>query len=239
MLTLGTAGIDMSVATVNLTANIGLAMGASQTWNVATGTSLNLNGTVAMGTSAVTIVGNGTVNVAGGLWGAAATLNKTGLGVLTFSGTSSFTGAVTLGNQQNGGGTVVLDFSGVNAPQNSGLLSSSVAFPNLSGTTINIIGNANYAVAQTFSSLTLGYGLTTITNTQSGMGVTVNLGNVGGDRNHTNQGDVVPPYPGWDKHHVPGRKRRGEHQWQQLNGACGKTKREPGQCRRLHDLGLH
>src|SRR4051812_1196601 len=76
-LTLGSSGIDMSAATVNLTLNCAVAFGASQTWNITSGRTLLAAGPIS---------GSGTIT-------------KSGLGTLTLSGANTFSGAVTI----NGG----------------------------------------------------------------------------------------------------------------------------------------
>jgi autotransporter-associated beta strand protein len=63
-LTLRGLGIDLSAATKNLTLSAPLALGANQTWNVATGRTLVVNGAVS-GTGALTISGDGTVTLGG------------------------------------------------------------------------------------------------------------------------------------------------------------------------------
>ena len=73
-LTLGSAGIDMSTATQNLTLNCALVLGANQTWDI---------------TSGRTLLTAGVVSGTGGL-------TKNGLGTVTLSGTNTFTGGVTI-----------------------------------------------------------------------------------------------------------------------------------------------
>ena len=52
-------GVDMSAATVNLTLGAPLSLGASQTWNMASGRTITLNGVngMSMGTSVLTVNG--------------------------------------------------------------------------------------------------------------------------------------------------------------------------------------
>ncbi len=73
-LTLGGAGIDLSAATVNLTLNHPVALGANQTWNVGTGRTLAATGEVS----------------------GPRTLTKSGAGGLVLGGANTFTGDVTV-----------------------------------------------------------------------------------------------------------------------------------------------
>ena len=63
-LTLGTSGIDMSTATKNLTWYPAIAIGAAQTWNLASSRTLYLNGALS-GSAALTKSGAGTVYIGG------------------------------------------------------------------------------------------------------------------------------------------------------------------------------
>ncbi len=76
LLTLGAGGIDMSAASQNLVLNALLALAADQSWNVADGRALTLNGTLS---------------------GTGVNLNKIGLGDVTLSGANTFSGITTLG----------------------------------------------------------------------------------------------------------------------------------------------
>ena len=73
-LTLGSAGIDMSAATQNLTLGNAVTLGAAQAWNVGTGRTLTTTGAL----------------------GGSAALTKSGAGTLTLSGANNATGAVTV-----------------------------------------------------------------------------------------------------------------------------------------------
>jgi autotransporter-associated beta strand protein len=64
-LTLGGSGVDLSTATQDLTANCDLALGASQSWSVASGRSFTVGGGVS-GTASLTLPGSGTVTFNGG-----------------------------------------------------------------------------------------------------------------------------------------------------------------------------
>ncbi len=175
-LALAAGGIDMSAATRNLTLSTAIELTAGQTWSIGTGTSLIVNGTIAMGTSGLTINASGNVNINGGLLGAAASLIKVGSGILTLSSQNTYTGGTTLGSTSSTGGVLALDFSGVGAPAVN-ILSASSAL-NSSNAVVNVIGNANFSVSQTINGTTVAFGLTTITSTSSGSGVTVNLGTI-------------------------------------------------------------
>ncbi|MCE9616088.1 MAG: hypothetical protein K8T26_17590 [Lentisphaerae bacterium] len=110
-ITLGAGGIDLSAATRSFTNNAGLVVGADQVWNVATGLSLRIGGTLS-GTAAVTKSGGGTVwlngNAAGyggllTLNGGTLSANAAGLGgatghvAVTASSTLNPTATATLG----------------------------------------------------------------------------------------------------------------------------------------------
>lgn len=75
VLTVGSAGIDLSSATQNLTLNSAVVLGANQAWNVGTGFTLTDNGVTS---------------------GSGIALTKTGAGVLRFTGANTFTGGVTV-----------------------------------------------------------------------------------------------------------------------------------------------
>ena len=64
LLTIGGDGIDLSTSTQNLTLTSPLAMSAAQTWSVASGRILNVNGGTS-GTTALTISGTGKVSLGG------------------------------------------------------------------------------------------------------------------------------------------------------------------------------
>lgn len=63
-LTLGPGGIDLSTASTDLSVNCGLALASNQTWNLAAGRNLAINGIVS-GTYAITKQGAGTAVLAG------------------------------------------------------------------------------------------------------------------------------------------------------------------------------
>ena len=73
-LTLGSSGIDMLLATQNLSLNSAVVLGADQTWNTAAGTTLEANG-----------------GVTGGF-----KITKSGSGTLTLSSTNGYSGGTTL-----------------------------------------------------------------------------------------------------------------------------------------------
>jgi len=85
-LTLGASGIDMSLATNSLTLGCMVALGASQSWNVASGQTLTVQGTIS---------GSGN-------------LTKTGSGKLILSGKDSATGSIAVN-----GGDFALGASGL------------------------------------------------------------------------------------------------------------------------------
>ena len=73
-LTLGASGIDMAAATQGLNLNTPVALGAAQTWNIASGQTLTAKGTLSGGGS----------------------LTKSGSGTLTLYGTNTYNGGTTI-----------------------------------------------------------------------------------------------------------------------------------------------
>jgi autotransporter-associated beta strand protein len=93
-----TAGSAISVtssANANNTINAGLALGAAQTWNVASGKTLAVNGKVYNRGNLLTIGGDGDATISGEIIGAGG-LTKTSTGILTVSGNNTFTGTTTI-----------------------------------------------------------------------------------------------------------------------------------------------
>ena len=189
-LALGGGGIDLSAATANLTLNAGLTLTTNQTWNVAAARTLTVGGTVA-GAASLTVSGNGNTAITGALQCGTMTLSKFGLGTLTLSTQNTYTGITTVGNQANSAGTLLLDFSGPNAPA-SQIVSASTTFT-VSNAAIEVQGNANFAVAQTLFGMTAVWGLTTVSVPAPGLGVTVNLGTP--TKQNYNQGASVRILP--------------------------------------------
>jgi fibronectin-binding autotransporter adhesin len=99
-LTLGTAGIDMSLASQNLTLANALALGAAQTWNVSVGQSLTVSGSMS-GTGGIAKSGPGTLLLGGG--------NASYSGAVAIhDGAVELTGAAALGT----GNTITIGASG-------------------------------------------------------------------------------------------------------------------------------
>ena len=93
-----TAGSAISVtssANANNTINAGLALGAAQTWNVASGKTLAVNGKVYNRGNLLTIGGAGDATIAGEIIGAGG-LTKIDGGILTISGSNTYTGTTTV-----------------------------------------------------------------------------------------------------------------------------------------------
>ena len=98
-LTLGSGGIDMSSAAVDLTLGTPIALGASQTWNANSGRTLTASGIIS---------------------GSSMGLTKAGLGTLTLKGANTYSGTTTIF-----GGTLVADTASAATILNS---SSPLAF---------------------------------------------------------------------------------------------------------------
>jgi autotransporter-associated beta strand protein len=64
-LTLGSSGIDMTSAGVNLTINTNLVLGASQSWNVTSGRTLAVQTGTVSGSGALELAGSGTIVMSG------------------------------------------------------------------------------------------------------------------------------------------------------------------------------
>ena len=117
-LTLGGAGVDLSTATQDLTANCDLALGASQTWAVVSGRNFTVGGGVS-GTALLTLPGPGTA---------------------TFNGGSFFLGTATAGNNAlalNGGTLVMaggtLNLAGNNRNDDASHIQGSATFKQTGG----------------------------------------------------------------------------------------------------------
>jgi hypothetical protein len=134
--TLGSGGIDMSAGTENLTIAAPILMASSQTWNVANGLTLTINGNVGDG-------------------GMGYGLTKAGAGTAILEGSDTFGGPITVS-----GGQLQLGTGGSNWPGFSGTASiSSGATLNFdtiaSGTTSSISGAGKLQVSGTAGVLTV------------------------------------------------------------------------------------
>lgn len=158
-LRLGSGGIDMSAATVNLTLNHPVIIGENQSWNVGTGRTLTVNGPIS------------------GSWD----LTKTGTGSLILSAANTYTGttdidqgtvAFTTDNSLDGG----LTFGATNGSTNTGTLdltSANATFGNLVVQT-NTAGN---------NTITIGSGKT-LTLTSSNVNNVISVGSPGSAKLH-------------------------------------------------------
>jgi fibronectin-binding autotransporter adhesin len=128
-------------------------------------------GTVALGSATITLnpATGVSTNYAGGITGSGG-LTKTGAGTQTLTGASTYTGATTIG-----GGTLALNFAAASAPTSDIIGGASTL--SMGGGTLNVIGGAGEANAQTFNGFNVTAGNNIITAT-SGVGgsMTVNLG---------------------------------------------------------------
>lgn len=152
-LTLGAGGLDLSAATADLTVTAPLVLDAAQSWNVASGRTLGVSGTVT-GSGNLTVLGDGTVSL-----GASAILpNGAAAGSLTVDGTldlndtsqsvNGLTGTGVIDNSGSGDSTltvgnnnVAVTFSGVLLNTGSGTL----ALQKAGSGAITLTGPSNYA----------------------------------------------------------------------------------------------
>jgi fibronectin-binding autotransporter adhesin len=169
-LTLGTAGIDMTQATNNLTINPNVALGASQTWAVSNGRTLTVTGVVS---------GDATK-----------TLTKNDLGTLTLSGTNTYAGrtilnnGILMANNDSALGSGLLIMAG-------GTLSNSVSVTLTNS--INLSSDGLFGVASTRTNTLSGVITNTGGLTKTGAGV-LNLSgtnNTFGGQVQINEGTVL------------------------------------------------
>lgn len=144
-LTLGTAGLDLSLSTNNLTINnpINVALNGNQTWNFFNGRTVTVNGNI-----------SGTGN-----------LIKEGNGALTLNGTNIFNGQLVIG-----GGLVNLNFSSSTAPTNNILNPAQPLVFDDNGGAIAINGKAGTTNSQAFNGVQLITGLGLISSVPGGSG---------------------------------------------------------------------
>ena len=95
----GYGSVDMSGATQDLTINNGITIGYAELWNVNSGRTLNLNGTVLNSSYDFAIGGSGNSIISGVYSGVAGNIAENGPGSLTLSGANTFGGTTIL----NGG----------------------------------------------------------------------------------------------------------------------------------------
>jgi fibronectin-binding autotransporter adhesin len=163
-LTVTAGGITANESVV---VNSPLTIGAPQTWNVAAGKVLTINGNVHTVISDLTLTGPGETIVVGAIddggvinsYGATGGgLILQGPGTLTLGGPNSFTGTT-----QINGGTLVLDFTHSGAPDSNilfhGITPTETYF---GGGTLLLHGKAATANSQTFGNLTFNTGASAI-----------------------------------------------------------------------------
>ena len=138
-LTLGAAGIDLSLSTnYNLTlTNNALSLYGNQTWNLFNGRTVTMNASI-----------GGTGN-----------LLKLGNGTLTLTGTNTFIGALI-----GGGGLVNLNFSAAMAPTNNILNPAQPLVFDFNGATVAINGKPGTTNTQTFNGIQLKSGVGVISS---------------------------------------------------------------------------
>ncbi len=197
-LTLGTGGLTNN-SNAQMTVSTKVALGTSQTWaNNSTATPLNVSGVVSgVAASALTITGNGVVNLSGANTYAGSTSVFTG--TLTVSDTNGAllnTSGITLG----AGTTLNLD-SAV-AGNNNNRIGDTIGIVS-NGGFINLLGNSAANTSETIGTLTTGSGATYVTVTPGGaQTATLTLGsaaipsivhNIGGTVTFSPTGTIMAP----------------------------------------------
>jgi autotransporter-associated beta strand protein len=143
ILTIGANGIDLSLATQNLTITAPVVLGAAQSWSVASGRTLSVNGGVSGGFS-LTITGTGKVSLGGAV-------TYTGSTTIDFGSTLFMGASNVLPNGASAGGLVVngtLDLNGT-AQAINGLSGTGIVDNTGGGSATLTVGNND--VASTFS----------------------------------------------------------------------------------------
>jgi autotransporter-associated beta strand repeat/autotransporter-associated beta strand repeat len=185
----GYGAVDMGAATQDLTINTGLTIGYAESWNVNTGRTLMLNGTVLNSSYDFTIGGSGNTIISG-VYSGAGNIAETGSGNLTLSGANTFGGTTTLNS-----GTL-----NINNPSALGTGPFSInggSIDNTSGSPVTLVNNNTQAWDSDFSfigtnALNLGTGAVTInanrTITVNGNSLTVGGAISGGSYGLTKMG---------------------------------------------------
>jgi fibronectin-binding autotransporter adhesin len=109
-LTMGSAGIDMSLASQNLTLSNALALGAAQTWNVSVGRTLTAAG--ALTGAGLVKSGDGNLVLGGGNagWASGFTVSQGKVQMASGAGAAFGTGEIVLGDANSATSTIALSF---------------------------------------------------------------------------------------------------------------------------------
>ena len=150
-LTLGAAGLDLSLSSRTLTLNLPVQLNGSQTWNVYNGQTVTLGADVG-GTGSILKLGNGTV---------------------TLSGANSFSGNLTMG-----GGSLNLNYAAATAPGTNLVPSSLSVTSRYNGGVITSTGRNSFTNSQTFNGVYLPGGALGL-NVTVGTGSSSNYLNLG------------------------------------------------------------
>ncbi|MGN6554827.1 MAG: beta strand repeat-containing protein, partial [Verrucomicrobiota bacterium] len=115
VLTLGASGLDASLATVNITLGVPVALGAAQTWNVALGFNATANGVVS-GAFPLTKDGRGSLTLAGAntYSGGTVLLGAAGSSLVLLNSAALGTGQLDLKSTSTSAGATVRLYGGIN-----------------------------------------------------------------------------------------------------------------------------
>jgi fibronectin-binding autotransporter adhesin len=164
-LTLGSSGIDMSSATVNLTLNCAVSLGSTQIWDITSGRTLLATGAIS-GLGGITKNGLGTVTLSGvntfsgpvtinggtlsvatasalGSGTSALTINPTG--IFQATGTFSTTRTVTLGGTGGASSGGTFDVTGTNVETRTGVISGAGSLTKTGTGTLTLSAINSYA----------------------------------------------------------------------------------------------
>jgi fibronectin-binding autotransporter adhesin len=187
-LTLGASGINMSLATQNLTIADPLAISQNLSFTVAGGQTLSVSNGISMAASStLTFSGAGNQYITGVLndGGGGGAISQLGTGTVVLTASNSYTGATTVDS-----GTLELNFAASGAPSSN--IAPSGSALRIGGGTLLINGGSGGG-SQTFASsdTTPSQGLTTVELVKNGTAPTLNMGTIAVDTSSSNAGGLI------------------------------------------------